>query len=292
VLGLVDPLRTGLTPWFIRVRCTPDAAASIAEAVARRTDTRWVSMLSGGTEIFCLSHSAGGEQDDALLLQKLPQTPRVVQVTAHALLHVFFGQDLSPVTRTGPLTAGQIAALVPRGRAAAGRRGVPSGRDLGAGRAGAGRPPSAGRPRSGRAYVRGGPGRGHRLVPDDGTPAAVGAAGVGGALLRPRLQPGHARPRDAGGTVAGGGTRPGGGGRPGAGVARGGGLRRGHHGHGQCLRLGQCRDPGALYQYLTGPVAALPGIRRTETAPYHRTLKGPSPYYDPARLPRSPERRG
>lgn len=33
-----------------------------------------------------------------------------------------------------------------------------------------------------------------------------------------------------------------------------------------------------LYRYLTGPVASLPGLRRTETAPIHRTLKGPSPY--------------
>lgn len=44
-----------------------------------------------------------------------------------------------------------------------------------------------------------------------------------------------------------------------------------------------CRDPGALYRYLTGPVAALPGIRRTETAPFHRVLKGPGPSLDPVR---------
>ena len=41
-----------------------------------------------------------------------------------------------------------------------------------------------------------------------------------------------------------------------------------------------CKNPGALYRYLTGPVAALPGIRRTETAPIHRVLKGAGPLMD------------
>src|SRR5882757_367558 len=112
VLGLVDPLRVGLTPWFVRVRCTPDAAASIGEALARRNDTRWVSLISGGTEIFCAVQAAGPDQD-TVLLQKLPRTPRVVQVTAHAMLHVFFGQDLSPVSRIGALGPAEIAALTP-----------------------------------------------------------------------------------------------------------------------------------------------------------------------------------
>ncbi|MDX6355843.1 MAG: hypothetical protein QOF98_2746, partial [Streptomyces sp.] len=42
-----------------------------------------------------------------------------------------------------------------------------------------------------------------------------------------------------------------------------------------------CRNADALYRYLTGPVAALPGIRRAETAPIHRVLKGPSPLVPP-----------
>ena len=114
VLGLTDPLRVGLTPWFVRVRCSPDAAASIGEALARRTDTRWVSLISGGTEICCLAQAAAPGQDEALLLEKLPRTPRVVQVSAHAMLHVFFGQDLSPVSRTGPLTPPRSVRWPPR----------------------------------------------------------------------------------------------------------------------------------------------------------------------------------
>lgn len=76
VVGLADPLRVGLTMWLLRVRSTPDAAGAIGEALARRTDTRWVSLLSGGTEIFCLAQAATPGRGDAPLLQKLPRPRR------------------------------------------------------------------------------------------------------------------------------------------------------------------------------------------------------------------------
>jgi DNA-binding Lrp family transcriptional regulator len=282
VLGLVDPLRVGLTPWFVRVRCTPDASASIGEAMARRTDTRWVSLLSGGTEIFCLTHAATpGEQEDTLLLQKLPHTPRVVQVTAHALLHVFFGQDLSPVTRSGPLDPEQLAALVP---ADAPTR----------------RPPFAQPPEP--APLNLGPGDARlldALARDGRTPAAELAAVTGwsqstvrrrlselrscGALyydldfdhtvvpdLRAALwlEVEPARLAEVGTALAAHSA-----------VAFAGATT----GTANVFASLQVQDAGALYRYLTGPVAALPGIRRTETAPYHRTLKAASPYWEPAR---------
>lgn len=283
VLGLVDPLRTGLTPWFVRVRCTPDAAASIGEALARRTDTRWVSLISGGTEIICTTQSASPGQDDAPLLQKLPRTPQVVQVTAHAILHVFFGQDLSPVTRSGPLGPAEIRALTPDDAPA--------------------RPVS-------EATEPFPLGPGDRrlldvLAVDGRTPAADLAAATGwsqttvrrrlselrasGALyydldfdqraLWPDLQaalwlevePAHLAA--VGRALAGH-----------AEVAFAGATT----GTANIYAAVNCRNPGALYRYLTGPVAALPGIRRAETAPFHRTLKGPSPLPDPAGAFRSP----
>lgn len=272
VLGLTDPLRTGLTPWFVRVRCTPDAAPQIGEALARRTDTRWVSLLSGGTEIFCLSHASDPAADsDALLLQKLPHTPRVVQVTAHTLLHVFFGQDLSPYTRGGPLDAGQAAALRPAV--------VPAG--------GEPVPLDAGDRRLLDALAR-----------DGRTPAAELAAATGwsastvrrrmaelraagalyydldfgvGALARDLraalwLEVEPARLAEAGSALAGH-----------AEVA----FAAATTGTANLYASLLCRDAPALYRYLTGPVAALPGVRGTETAPIHRTLKGASPYPPP-----------
>ncbi|MFI6683955.1 Lrp/AsnC family transcriptional regulator [Streptomyces sp. NPDC050485] len=113
VLGLTDPLRLGDSLWVVRVRCTPDAAASIGEAMARRTDTSWVNLSSGGTEIYCAVRTRGPGPEESPLLQKLPRTPQVVDVSAHCLLHIFFGQDLSSINKRGPLTAAQIRALAP-----------------------------------------------------------------------------------------------------------------------------------------------------------------------------------
>ncbi|MFI7694674.1 Lrp/AsnC family transcriptional regulator [Nonomuraea sp. NPDC049655] len=91
VVGWLNGQRFGRTAWSVRLVCTPDAAAQVAEALARRDDTVWVRLLSGGTEIAC-GVQAGGDQDgDALLLKKLPRTPRIVAMSAHATLHMFAG---------------------------------------------------------------------------------------------------------------------------------------------------------------------------------------------------------
>ncbi|WP_043183076.1 Lrp/AsnC family transcriptional regulator [Streptomyces sp. NRRL F-5123] len=274
VLGLTEPLRMGLTPWFVRVRCTPDAAQQIGDALARRTDTRWVSLLSGGTEIGCLTHvSDPAEDPHALLLNKLPRTPRVVQVTAHALLHVFFGGDLSPYGRLGPLTPGQVAALRP--------------------------PPPADTTEP--AVLDEGDRRLLELLAHDGrTPAAELAAATGwspttvrrrmaelrasgvlyfdldfGPGLHPRelqtalwleVEPAHLA---AVGAALADHTQ----------VA----FAAATTGTANVYACLLCRDAPSLYRYLTGPVAALPGVRRTETAPIHRTLKGAGPFFLPNR---------
>src|SRR4051794_9338407 len=53
VVGSANGFLLGYTSWTIRVRCSPDAAGAIAAALARRPDTFWVHVLSGGTEISC-----------------------------------------------------------------------------------------------------------------------------------------------------------------------------------------------------------------------------------------------
>ncbi|WP_243770197.1 Lrp/AsnC family transcriptional regulator [Amycolatopsis acidicola] len=91
VVGLPSPKHLGLTDWFVRLRCTPDSATQIAAALARRPDTSWVSLMSGGTEITCIARTRGRSDAEGLLLHKLPRTPRLVSVTAHSLLHPMAG---------------------------------------------------------------------------------------------------------------------------------------------------------------------------------------------------------
>ncbi|MFG6193471.1 Lrp/AsnC family transcriptional regulator [Nonomuraea sp. JJY05] len=91
VVGAVNGRRLGFESWSIRLRCTPDAAVSIAEALARRSDTFWVHLLSGGTEISCTTIQRTAKERQSLLLGRLAKTDRVLSVTAHRTLHMFVG---------------------------------------------------------------------------------------------------------------------------------------------------------------------------------------------------------
>ncbi|WP_395370322.1 hypothetical protein OHU45_37935 [Streptomyces tubercidicus] len=103
------PFSCSAVQWLVRVQCTPDAAAAVAEALARRPDTSWVSLMSGGTEISAMCRAARSDHSEALLLQKLPRTPSVIGVTAHCQLHQFFGGPQGLINKSGALTDEQIA---------------------------------------------------------------------------------------------------------------------------------------------------------------------------------------
>jgi DNA-binding Lrp family transcriptional regulator len=94
VVGVPNPMVLGHHQWTIRLRCTPDVGVALTTALARRTDTFWVHLLSGGTEISCYQQVASAAD---LLLDKLPRTSRVLDVSAHSVLRGF----VSPGTWTG-----------------------------------------------------------------------------------------------------------------------------------------------------------------------------------------------
>jgi DNA-binding Lrp family transcriptional regulator len=112
LVGKVDAARLGGAQWIIRVHCQPGSAMEVAVALARREDTRWVHLLSGGTEISASLQSWSPEERDELILQRLQRTAPVVSVTAHSVLHVF---ESGPQGFDGPrsLTPQQIEALRP-----------------------------------------------------------------------------------------------------------------------------------------------------------------------------------
>jgi len=113
VVGAVNGPRLGYVSWTIRLRATPDAAADIGAALARRPDTFWVHLLSGGTEISCNTQTPSDAERDALLLEKLPRTRRVLGVSAHAVLHGYaWPGQWGALARLDP---GQAARLRPDG---------------------------------------------------------------------------------------------------------------------------------------------------------------------------------
>jgi DNA-binding Lrp family transcriptional regulator len=109
VLGVPDGSRLGWTDWFLRLQTTPGGADSLAEALARRPDTRWVHLASGGTEIICTLQARTEEQRDALFLHGLPGSRRVVQISAHSILHDFAPGPWQEATRA--LSAAQLEML-------------------------------------------------------------------------------------------------------------------------------------------------------------------------------------
>ena len=109
VLGVPDGSRLGWTDWYLRLQTTPGGADSIAEALARRSDTRWVHLASGGTEVICTLQARTEEQRDALLLHGLPGSRRVVQISAHSILHDFTPGPWQEATRA--LSAAQLEML-------------------------------------------------------------------------------------------------------------------------------------------------------------------------------------
>jgi DNA-binding Lrp family transcriptional regulator len=113
VVGLPNPIELGYESWVLRVRTAPDAALPIAAALARRPDTAWVSITSGGTEISCNVRVPASADREALLLQKLSRTPRLIAVSAHCVIHNYVGGAVGPDRRDAALTAGQIETLTP-----------------------------------------------------------------------------------------------------------------------------------------------------------------------------------
>jgi len=103
----------GQDSWLLRLRCTPDAAIGIADALARQPNTSWITLVSGGTEIHCVIRTRGRGETESLLLRRLPRTPRVLSVSAHKLLHTFYGGPRSWSGKAQALTKAEAAELAP-----------------------------------------------------------------------------------------------------------------------------------------------------------------------------------
>ncbi|MFJ4364558.1 Lrp/AsnC family transcriptional regulator [Streptomyces chartreusis] len=113
VVAVRDPERLGQDHWTMRLRCVPDSAQAIAQALAKRDDTSWIGIASGGTEvIFGTRPRSPGDRDD-LLLGKLPRTPRVLEIRAHQILHRFYGGPSGWLRKFWALTEEQVEALRP-----------------------------------------------------------------------------------------------------------------------------------------------------------------------------------
>jgi DNA-binding Lrp family transcriptional regulator len=109
VVGLINGPRAGWVDWLVRLQTAPGGAPRIADTLARRPDTRWVRLYSGGTEIICTLQARSPEQRNTLFLHGLPGSRSVTAITAHSILHVF--SPTAYIGHAGALSAAQLAAL-------------------------------------------------------------------------------------------------------------------------------------------------------------------------------------
>ena len=113
VLATIEPSVLGQVHWLIRVQCKPDGAEKLGRALAMREDTSWVNLTSGGTELSSTTWAPYDQDSNSLLLSRLTLTPSVVSMSAHCVMHVFFGGTRGLTLKSGALSPDQVEALSP-----------------------------------------------------------------------------------------------------------------------------------------------------------------------------------
>ncbi|WP_370412181.1 Lrp/AsnC family transcriptional regulator [Streptomyces fradiae] len=112
VVALPDPRSAGTHQWFLRLTAATRTAHDLAVALARRPDTSWVRLTSGGTEIVAIVHAPpSGPDAHSLLLRDIPRTAGITAVSAHYLLHTYLGGPTPWRGRLGTLSPEQEARL-------------------------------------------------------------------------------------------------------------------------------------------------------------------------------------
>jgi len=284
VVGQPRSERVGLQESWLRVACTPDATATVAEALARRPDIAWVNLVSGGAEIHCMTKAHSRQDIESLLLRKLPRTRQVTGLAAHTVLRRFSGGpgrrwgDLGALTeeqttalRTHPVPAPESRPALVLDEAEHAMLAV-LGRD---GRAGhpelaraARLSESTARRRLDRLIHSGALGFGVEMAPE--------LLGLGShAILLASVPPG--RLAAVGAAVGRHREVP---------------FAAALTGAANLLAIVVCRDSEHLYTYLTEHIGAIPDVRQLEVVPVLRAVKRAGMLLDGLRLADLPEHPG
>ncbi|WP_395758404.1 Lrp/AsnC family transcriptional regulator [Streptomyces althioticus] len=113
VTGMVDDIRLGRAGWIVRLGCGPGRASRLAATLAGRADTHYVDIAAGGTEVICAITPRSRQERDDLLLERLQRTPHITTVSAHCVLHTYYGNSLRWLRKISALEPEQERALRP-----------------------------------------------------------------------------------------------------------------------------------------------------------------------------------
>lgn len=89
VTAVVNTEALGQSTWVVRIQCTPNGTAALAQALAKRQDIGWVSIVGGAAEVVCVARSRSAADRDDLLLGQLARTAPVLGISAAMTLHQF-----------------------------------------------------------------------------------------------------------------------------------------------------------------------------------------------------------
>lgn len=89
VIGTVNPRLFGNAQWVARIRVKPDRITQLTDALIRRPDIGYASIQSGGTELLCTIRAESGSSRNSSLLQQLPRSASVLDISVDLMLHTF-----------------------------------------------------------------------------------------------------------------------------------------------------------------------------------------------------------
>ncbi|WP_433524747.1 Lrp/AsnC family transcriptional regulator [Nocardia pseudovaccinii] len=124
VVGLADPSHAAHTQWLVRLTTTTASGQNLANSLARRPDTSWVKLTSGGTEILLVVNIPRGEASRSILLRDLPRAAGITAVSAHYVLHTYLGGPTAWRGHVTALTEQQRKQLEPNRSGPTPRRGL------------------------------------------------------------------------------------------------------------------------------------------------------------------------
>src|SRR3954467_931707 len=117
VVAMVEPAALGESDWMLRIRTRPEATFDLGRALAQRRDIGWVGVAAGGSELVCAVRSHTQQQRERLLLDRLPRSAPVLDLSASVVLRRFIGGGASDWAELQDvLTAEQAGALADGGR--------------------------------------------------------------------------------------------------------------------------------------------------------------------------------
>ncbi len=95
VIATVSPTALGESDWILRIRSRPEATLDLGRALRQRPDIAWVSVNAGGSELVCAVRSHSQEERERLLIDRLPRSSAVLDLTASVILRHFVGGSAS-----------------------------------------------------------------------------------------------------------------------------------------------------------------------------------------------------